>query len=210
MKITILRHGASTGNLAGVVQGQSDYPLADLGRRQMRALAEHWLESSAAFNQIISSPLSRARECAEILARTLSVPLQIDDVWKERNHGAAEGMPGDQVREWYSSRPSPSPYEPIFEDGESEWDLFRRAARAVRTLVVKPEGNYLVVSHGGILSAVLRAIAGIAPSAGRHLPIRFAHANSGYSRLSYDDDLARWTFHALNITCHLDGIGEQT
>lgn len=210
MDITLLRHGASTGNLSGVVQGQSDYPLAELGRRQILALADRWRKNDANFDEIISSPLSRARESAEILARVFSIPLQFDPVWKERDHGAAQGKPYAEVQEWYKSQPSPSPYEPLFKDGESEWDLFQRAVAAVGTLMGKPTGTYLVISHGGILSAVLRAILGVAPSAGRHPPVRFSHANSGYSRLSYDDDLSRWTLHTLNVTCHLDEFGDET
>ncbi len=40
--LTLLRHGESEGNAAGVIQGQSDHPLTDKGRQQAQALADRW------------------------------------------------------------------------------------------------------------------------------------------------------------------------
>jgi broad specificity phosphatase PhoE len=203
MDFTFLRHGASEGNIAHVVQGQRDYPLSALGRRQIQALAAHWKSRGFVFNEILSSPLLRARTCAEILAATFATPLSFDPVWKERDHGEAQGKPYEEVQRWYHSQPQPSPYEPFFESGESEWDLFQRAMDAAQGLVRKPSGSYLIVSHGGMLSAVIRVILGAMPTSGRQPPIRISHANTGYSRLSYDVTSGRWTVHSINVTCHL-------
>jgi probable phosphoglycerate mutase len=209
MEYTFLRHGESEGNLAGILQGRRDYPLSDLGRRQINELAGYWGRRGVTFDEIISSPLLRARTCAEILSGALSLPLRLDPIWKERDHGEAQGKSYDEVERWYRSRPQPSPFDPLFETGESEWDLFRRAAEAVQGLVRLPAGAYLIVSHGGILSAALRVILGAPPDAGRQPPIRIRHANAGYSRLSYYVERARWTIHAINVTHHLREDGEE-
>jgi broad specificity phosphatase PhoE len=62
--ITFLRHGESEGNLSGVIQGQSDYPLTQAGIEQANRLAVYWKSEAVSFNRIISSPLLRASETA--------------------------------------------------------------------------------------------------------------------------------------------------
>ncbi|RPI31749.1 MAG: histidine phosphatase family protein, partial [Chloroflexota bacterium] len=66
--LILLRHGESVGNANGVYQGQADFELSDLGRRQAQALAERWVAEEKTFDLVISSPLLRARQTAEIIA----------------------------------------------------------------------------------------------------------------------------------------------
>jgi broad specificity phosphatase PhoE len=203
---TLLRHGLSVANESGVVQGQLDYPLADVGISQAGALAEYWHSRREHFDLIVSSPLLRARQTAEIVAVRLSVRIEFDPAWMERHMGDAQGLPGDEFDRVHGGQPRPSPYEPMFGSGESYWDLYRRAGDALQSLVRRPAGKYLVVSHGALLNAVLRVILGIAPS-GRTSSTRFVFDNTAFARVSYDDETARWQFEALNATPHLDGGG---
>ncbi len=66
-----LRHGESVGNAESRWQGQADFPLTDRGRSQAQALADRWKREKMKFDYVISSPLSRARETAEIIASKL-------------------------------------------------------------------------------------------------------------------------------------------
>ena len=59
-RITLLRHGESTGNAQGVYQGRAEYDLSDKGQAQAHALAARWQEEGNTFSQIVSSPQSRA------------------------------------------------------------------------------------------------------------------------------------------------------
>jgi broad specificity phosphatase PhoE len=74
-RITLLRHGESSGNAQGVYQGHAEFDLTERGRAQSRALATCWQDKGIEFTQIISSPQSRARQTAEIIAEMLSIPL---------------------------------------------------------------------------------------------------------------------------------------
>jgi probable phosphoglycerate mutase len=199
-RITFLRHGVTTANRESVIQGQLDYPLSDEGVAQSDALAAAWRGAGVRFDQIISSPLARARRTAEIIAQALELPVAFDESWQERRLGEAEGRPGDEA--FAAMEHFPTPYEPVFRSGESEWDLYLRAAGAVQSLVRRPPGAYLVVSHGAILNAALRAILGIPPR-GRAWPTRFVFDNTGYAVLEYEDERARWTLERLNETSHL-------
>ena len=193
-RLTFLRHGQSVANRDGIVQGHLDSPLSDLGRQQAEALALAWAQNPRQHNLIISSPLLRARETASILSTRLGLPIELDPDWKERDLGRAQGMSVQEFLTPPRGRTARPPFAVAYEDGEGTWDLYLRAAAAVRSVVRRPPGSYLVVSHGGILNSALRVILGIAPGPG-HAP-RIEFGNCGYADLSMDTDGA-WTVHAL-------------
>jgi broad specificity phosphatase PhoE len=193
-RLTFLRHGESVANREGIVQGHLDSPLSDLGREQAEALASAWAVEPLRPNLIIASPLMRASETASILSTRLGVPIELDPQWKERHLGQAQGI---RVLDFLGAsrrRPARPPFAAAYEDGEGPWDLYLRAAAAVRSVIRRPPGRYLIVSHGGILNAAFRAILGLAPAPG-HAP-RFDLGNCGYAHLSMDSEGA-WTVHAL-------------
>jgi uncharacterized phosphatase len=199
----LLRHGLSEANRDRILQGQSDYPLAKEGIAQINALIGFWSAQNRSFDLIISSPLKRARETAERVAATMDAKIELNELWKERHHGEAEGIPYDQLRKQYADSAPPSPFDPIFGSGESEWELHIRACNAIQHMIKFNPGRYLIVSHGGFLGAVLRAILGISPSSGRRRPAKLSFANTGYADLRFDHEKARWHFDALNSTAHL-------
>ena len=202
-KITLLRHGLSTGNEKGIIQGQKDYPLAEEGIEQSRSLSRYWKDHNVSFDAIIASPLLRAKQTAEIIASGLKLPIDFDEAWCERQSGKAEGKPFSEVKLHYASQPHDTAYDPLFETGESRWDLFIRAANAMQHLLRRPEGSYLVVSHGAILGAALHTMLGISPSPGRVRPTRLGFANTGYAVLIFESTEARWELRHLNVICHL-------
>jgi probable phosphoglycerate mutase len=199
----LLRHGLSQANQDGIIQGQSDYPLAEAAHSEIDALIQYWVSRAVKFERVISSPLLRARDTAERIASAFQVAVEYDDIWKERHHGKAQGFHYEEAREWYSDGPGTSPFEPIFDSGESDWDLHIRASIAVRKMVLLNPGNYLIVSHGGFLGAVLRSALGLAPSFGRTRPVRFSFSNTGYAELRFSHAEVRWYVDSLNSTPHL-------
>ena len=86
-----LRHGESVGNAEARWQGQSDYVLTEKGREQARALAKRWKSENVKFDLIISSPLVRAKETAEIIASALNMRVKFDSILLERHIGEMEG-----------------------------------------------------------------------------------------------------------------------
>ena len=88
MKIYIVRHGETNGNLQGVLQGWTDEPLNEKGR-ELAIITARAL-SDIKFDVVISSPLSRAYETAEIILRENrkdTPPIQVDDRLKEMFFG---------------------------------------------------------------------------------------------------------------------------
>jgi len=197
-----LRHGESIGNAQSRWQGQSDYPLTDRGRAQARALAERWRAEEVTFDLVISSPLVRARETAEIVAAAVNAKIEFDPVLLERHIGEMEGLTAEEVRK----RPQPpyvTPYDSIGGEGEGDWALFLRAGQALHRLLRRRAASYLIVSHGGLLNQLMNAIIGIAP----HVDpsgVRFRFENTAFARVLYYPYQHRWAIDALNDHAHLN------
>lgn len=198
---TILRHGESQGNFEGRHQGQADFPLTDLGRQQARTLVDRWKLEKKIFDLIISSPLIRARETAEIISTELKVPLEFDPLWMERNNGLMAGLSPEEVRETLPQPDFIHPYQAIGQTGESQWELYLRAGRAVQSLINRTPGNYLIVSHGGLLNMFFYAVLGIAPQPNFHGP-RFRFNNAAFATLHYNPSSHRWYVIGLNDHQH--------
>ena len=195
--ITLLRHGESEGNFSGVVQGQSDYPLTPIGKEQAHALASYWKSVGTHFDLIISSPLLRASQTAEIIAASLPSSIEYDPAWKERYFGELQDLKLDDI---YQQNPPVDffhPYEPIGRKGESQVDLYSRASQALQNLLRLPAGSYLIVSHGGILNKALYVIMGITPQGHYNSPI-FHFGNTGYAQFRYNSSSRQWAVLSLN------------
>ena len=74
--ITFLHHGES----GGYHQGQSEFSLTEKGHQHAETLANRWKNEGLIFDFMISSPQSRARETAEILAPTLGLEIEFDSI----------------------------------------------------------------------------------------------------------------------------------
>jgi 2,3-bisphosphoglycerate-dependent phosphoglycerate mutase len=200
-RITLLRHGESTGNAQGVYQGRAEFDLSEKGRAQARFLGEYWLAHEVTYTQVISSPQARARQTAEIVSEILEIPLEFDDQWQEIDNGVLAGLPLEEALEKHPFPEIMTPYDPIGESGESNWDLYRRAVRAVQELVDRPSGEYLVVSHGGFLNRVLYVILGIVPQV-NFSGARFQFGNTSYAAVQYNPSRHIWLVESLNTALH--------
>jgi 2,3-bisphosphoglycerate-dependent phosphoglycerate mutase len=195
--ITLCRHGESEGNLLGALQGQADYPLTPAGLEQAHYLASYWKSEGTNFDRIISSPLLRASQTAEIIAAALKVPIEYDPSWKERNFGLLQGLSLDEINQRTPPVDFFHPYEPIGGNGESQLDLYTRACQALQAILRHSAGSYLVVSHGGILNKALYAIMGITPQGHYNSPV-FHFGNTGYAQFRYNSSSRQWVVIGLN------------
>jgi broad specificity phosphatase PhoE len=194
---TLLRHGESLGNAQGVSQGQTDFPLTENGIQQARNLAARWQAEDVGFDQIVSSPLTRARQTAEVVGGTLNVPIDFDPNWMERSFGSLEGIPYAEVARMDPPMDFFFTYSPLGGDGEGLPALFQRARQAIDRLICRPPGRYLVVSHGVILNAALLTILGLSAQP-EPTHARFSFGNTSYASLSYDPARTLWKIISLD------------
>ncbi len=99
MWLYCVRHGESVHNAEGRIQGQADIPLSDFGRRQGEAIAAALAELP--IDAIYASPLLRALETAQIVARRLNLPIRIDPRLKEIHIGVFQNRLRSEVAELY-------------------------------------------------------------------------------------------------------------
>ncbi len=201
-KIVFLRHAESTGNAEGYFQGQSDFPLTERGKEQTYALAERWLEEKREFDYVIASPLSRTRETAEILAEKLNFSVdEFDPIWMERHNGKVTGMKHEKGRKELPQPRYQNPYQPFAGNGEGDWELFLRAGHALQSLLMRPFGRYLIISHGAILNFTMKSLVGVPPHA-NYQGAQFRFANTAFATVSYLPHANRWYIEGLNDQNH--------
>jgi len=152
MIVAFIRHGQTDWNRDGLLQGSSDIPLNDTGREQARD-AFTTLRSMP-WDAVVSSPLRRARETAQIIADGLGIPLGAAYPGLiERDYGPLEGTPSSDAIDRWPTREYPG--------AETLDSVATRGAAALAQIAADhPDGAVLVVCHGTIIRYTLARLAG--------------------------------------------------
>lgn len=142
--IYFIRHGESEANARKVFAGQKDDSvLTEKGKQQARATAKEIITEGIKIDRIITSPLKRASETAEIVAKEIGFDasnILIENRIIEYDMGSLSGTP------WHTISST------VLVDAENAEDpkMFRdRVCACVEELSKLPE-NILLVSHAGV------------------------------------------------------------
>ena len=154
--IWLARHGETTSNRERRFQGQLDVPLNETGRAQARELAASLRDEPVA--ALYSSPLSRARETAEIVGAALGLEPRLDDRLKEVDVGDwQERLKDDIAREdpegWAAFGAAGEDFR--FPGGESLLEQQERVIAALVDITQRGDLPALVVCHRGVIRAAL-------------------------------------------------------
>lgn len=158
-QLVLVRHGESTWNAEGRLQGAAEVPLSERGRRQARGLAA--LIGEFQPTDAVTSDLGRARETVALLGHPQAT---VDRAWREADLGEWTGRviadlvagDGDGYRAWREGRATPL-------GGESWEALVARVTEALATLVDR-DGRHLIVTHGGPIRAACATLVGLGPT----------------------------------------------
>lgn len=166
MRLYIIRHGETQWNREGRLQGQTDIPLNEKGRAVAQAAARGMREIP--FDLAFTSPLSRARETAEIILQDRKVPVIPDRRIEEINFGSMEGCrardPDGRIVEPFFRTffENPSCYVPP-EGGESIRQLCERTGNFLDELKTREDlkdKTVLAATHGAASRGLLLHITG--------------------------------------------------
>jgi len=147
MKLILVRHGETQWNRENRVVGFADIGLNDEGRRQVKRLALALKEEKV--DAIYSSPLSRAWETAQEVARYHDGEVKADDAFKEMDAGELDGLTyedmrdryGELIKQWLSE-----PASVTMPKGESLAEVQERAWLAVERIREEyPDGAVFVI-----------------------------------------------------------------
>lgn len=96
--LVLLRHGRTSYNAEGRLQGSLDVPLGEEGRAQARAAASSLVDAYGTPDRIVCSPLLRAADTAAELSVVTGVPALADPRLAQRSYGEWEGLTWDEIR----------------------------------------------------------------------------------------------------------------
>jgi broad specificity phosphatase PhoE len=170
-KFIMVRHGESEGNRERRFTISSEVGLTELGMRQAHEVSRRVARMFKP-RIVVSSPFRRARQTSEIIARELGLEIETVHDLHERDLGCLKGHSYDDLRALVLRDPSYDPsrgwsWKP--DGGESYEDVRVRVMAAVEQLLHRyPNGEIVIVSHGGVMLSIWAHITG--QWHGAHLP----------------------------------------
>lgn len=153
----LMRHAPTQWNMIKRIQGMDDSELTEEGE----LLAEQWGHRLAplGYDRILVSDLGRTRKTAQLINKALDLPMTTTDKLREMDWGEWTGLTlqhlktekravlAEMVRVGWDFQPP---------GGESRRDVRRRVEQALQEAAAAwPGQNILVVTHGGVLKAVI-------------------------------------------------------
>ncbi|MFD2045679.1 histidine phosphatase family protein [Ornithinibacillus salinisoli] len=144
--ICLIRHGETNWNAAGRIQGKTDIPLNEKGIEQAENCGASLHPSD--YDVLISSPLKRAKNTAEIINKYLNLPILEIKEFQERSFGDAEGLTIEERKLRF-----PDGQYPNQEEREAFSQRVMGAIEEVKRRF--PDKRVLVVAHGAVINQIL-------------------------------------------------------
>jgi broad specificity phosphatase PhoE len=205
-RIVLVRHGQTAWNREVRFRGQADVELDEFGLKQAQAtgcyLAARWPVVA-----VYASPLRRATQTAEAIARAHGLTARPLEGLLDINFGEWQGLSPDEVaqrypalyRAWWEA-----PHTVRFPGGERLDDVRSRIVAALDDVVARhPEQAVALVSHTVANRVLLCAVLGW----GNDRFWRLRQETCAVNVFDVEDD-GTFTIVLLNDTCHLQGLSE--
>jgi len=158
----LIRHGETTHNAEGRVQGHTESHLSDLGRKQAARLRERLLD--APITRVFVSPLARAVETARIAFED-RVPISARERLREIHLGIWEGQRAEDLRNTYPEEVRlwfQHPSAMRISGAETVRKFRGRVSAEMRHILREvPDGGFAVVAHGGVICTYLTYLLGM-------------------------------------------------
>ena len=171
MKLILVRHGETRLNKEGRIQGLNNTSLAPSGRVQALAIAKTLLRDLPF--HLYTSPVTRARETAQIIAESIGVPCKLLNGLEEANAGELEGLTSQEMRERYPA------FARLWDKdlgtaqmpgGESLIFVQKRAWEAISKLMeIHPSETVVAITHNFTIQTVVCKVLGLPLQASKRL-----------------------------------------
>lgn len=198
--VLLIRHGQTDANASGVVQGHLPTPLNETGRAQARRVGRRLQAHHPPVTRLLSSPLLRAIQTAELIAPSVGLSVGVDADWAERHYGSQQGQPADLGRIMTSGGTTGQEAE----DAEPKAEFDRRVARALSRWAGPGPEVVAVVTHGGVIGSVVRQLMSGALRCVNPPPERLPTPNGSICHLEWTGDA--WAVRAYADDEHLHDL----
>jgi broad specificity phosphatase PhoE len=198
--LLLARHGETDWNRTNRVQGHTDVPLNEEGRRQSAMLAVRLRKFQ--IHAIVASDLVRAAETARIVGDAVGLSPALSPAWREIGLGALEGRDNRATHRDFGELVSAAARQdgPLGDGAETFAAFEARVVAGYERIARDHAGrNVLVVSHGGTIKALIAHLLGLPAPRIERLSLR---ANTGLSLVDYRH--GRPQLALLNDARHLE------
>ena len=163
MRIVVIRHGESEGDILNVHEGRADFNLTEKGHIQAEAMAEY-VSKTYNIDKIYVSTLKRAVQTANHLSEKVAAPIILDDNLMEFNNGLIAGLSREEATEKYPFIPNLPLHATVYEQ-ESKLEFRHRAEVILSKIISENDENatIAIISHGGLINQLYQAFL--------HLPV---------------------------------------
>jgi broad specificity phosphatase PhoE len=181
--IFVVRHGETKANERGIEAGPLDYPLAQKGRKEVEFIAKTL--SNAKIKAAYSSPVYRAIQTAEILARPHKLKVKtLNELTEAKIKPEFVGKKGR-----HHILTDPGAYS------ETNADLLARASKAFRIVAEESSGNAIMVSHGDVITALLEDIVERRTSTEKYYVLHPDPASLSIIKLGENPSVVLYNYH---------------
>jgi broad specificity phosphatase PhoE len=161
-ELILARHGETVWNVEKIYRGRADVNLDEVGIKQADLLGKYL--SSWKLEAIYSSPVKRATDTANIIARYQKIGVQIAEGLVDFDYGEWQSLPEKEVKKLYPSLLNEwhnNPHKVRMPAGESLEDVRNRAIEVVNDVLSKYQGSVVLVSHRVVNKVLICSLLGL-------------------------------------------------
>ncbi len=199
MELLIIRHGQSHADILKVHEGRADFSLTDCGLMESEAMAKY-VKEHFNVNKIYASPLRRAKQSAETLAKYTSATVTFEDDLMEYNNGLLAGLTVEEAALRYPEVKT-ADNESIYEK-ESK-DTFSLRCKNILKKIIDENSNdstIAIVTHSGVINEFYKACL----STDKDSSASFASDDTGIHHWQITD--GQISIVKANLSQHIDEV----
>ncbi len=204
-ELILARHGETVWNVEKIYRGRTDVNLDELGIKQAELMGKYL--SNWELEAVYSSPLRRAIDTANIIARYQKIGVHIAQGLIDFDYGEWQSLSEQEVKRLYPTLYNEWHYHPHkvkMLGGESLEDVKRRAMGVVNDVLSKYQGNVILVSHRVVNKVLICTLLGLDNSYFWNIK----QDVGGITIFNYVD--GRFVLTRHNDTSHLKELQEST
>jgi broad specificity phosphatase PhoE len=161
-KFILARHGETLWNVEKVYRGRTDVDLDEVGIKQAELLGKYL--NKWELEAIYSSPLKRALDTANIIARYQKVSVHVAEGLIDFDYGEWQSLPEQEAKRLYPTLHNEwhnNPHKVTMPSGESLEDVRKRAIEVVNDVLSKCQGSVVLVSHRVVNKVLICSLLGL-------------------------------------------------
>jgi len=161
-KLILARHGETVWNVEKIYRGRADVNLDEVGIKQAELLGKYL--SNWKLEAIYSSPLKRALDTANIVARYQKIGVHVAEGLIDFDYGEWQSLPEEEAKRLYPTLHNEwhnNPHKVKMPGGESLEDVRKRAVAIVNDVLPKYQGSILLVSHRVVNKVLICSLLGL-------------------------------------------------